>query len=114
MEDCIFCKIVSGTIPGDIVYRDDDVLAFRDINPVAPTHILIIPVKHVRTLDDIPSEEFSLTAKMLAVARKLAEQEKISEQGYRLVINNGEYGGQIVQHLHLHLVGGRRLSEKLA
>ncbi len=114
MEDCIFCKIVSGAIPGNIVYRDDDVLAFRDINPVAPTHILIIPVRHIGTIDEIPAEEFSLAAKMLDVARKLAEKEKVARKGYRLVINNGEDGGQIVKHLHLHLVGGRRLSEKLA
>lgn len=113
MEDCIFCKIISGEIQGDILYRDDEVLAFRDINPVAPTHVLIIPVKHIATIDEIPEKDFSLAGKMLDVARKLAEKEKIKEKGYRLVINNGDDGGQIVKHLHLHLIGGRRLSEKL-
>ena len=113
MQDCIFCKIISGDIPGDILYRDDEVLAFRDINPVAPTHILIIPVEHVVTVTDIPEDGFSLTARMMKVARDLAIQEGVDKDGYRLVINCGENGRQIVQHLHMHLIGGRKLSESL-
>jgi histidine triad (HIT) family protein len=113
MEDCIFCKIIAGNIPGDIVYRDDDILAFRDINPVAPTHILIIPVRHYGTLHDIPESEGSLVSWMMKTAAKLAAREGIEKSGYRLVINTGEWGGQVVKHLHLHLIGGRNLSEKL-
>ena len=113
MEDCIFCKIIAGDIPGDIVYRDDDILAFRDINPVAPTHILIIPVRHYATLHDIPESEGSLVSAMMKTATRLAIQEGIDTTGYRLVINTGEWGGQVVKHLHLHLVGGRNLSEKI-
>ncbi|MBN2240136.1 MAG: histidine triad nucleotide-binding protein [Dehalococcoidales bacterium] len=113
MEDCIFCKIISGDIPGDIVYRDEDILAFRDINPVAPTHILIIPVRHIVTVTDIPDSDMSLASKMMKVAKDLTIEEGITENGYRLVINCGEQGGQIVKHLHMHLIGGRQLSEKL-
>jgi len=113
MEDCIFCKIIAGDIPGDVVYRDDDVLAFRDINPVAPTHILIVPLQHIVTVADIPDDGFSLAGKMIQVAKNLAVQEEIAEKGYRLVINSGEQGGQIVRHLHMHLIGGRELSTKL-
>ena len=113
MQDCIFCKIVAGDIPGDIVFRDEQVLAFRDINPVAPVHILIIPTKHIVKLTDIPDGEMSLMANMMQVAKDLAIKEGIQDKGYRLVINNGEDGRQIVQHLHMHLLGGRRLSERL-
>ena len=113
MDDCIFCKIISGDIPGDIVYRDDEILVFKDINPVAPVHLLIIPLEHIVTVSDIPDDKFSLVARMMKVAKDLADKEEISKDGYRLVINNGQYGGQIVKHLHLHLIGGRNLSEKL-
>lgn len=110
MDDCIFCKIITGDIPSETVYRDDKIIAFRDVNPVAPTHILIVPVKHFDTIADVPETDFSLVGDMMKLANKLAEQEGIADTGYRLVINCGEYGGQLVRHLHLHLVGGRRLS----
>jgi histidine triad (HIT) family protein len=113
MEDCIFCKIIAGDIPADIVYRNEDVLAFRDINPVAPTHILIIPTRHIVTIADIPDDNYELAGKMIKVSKDLAKQEGIAGKGYRLVINSGEQGGQIVQHLHMHLIGGRELSSKL-
>lgn len=113
MDDCIFCKIIVGDIPSDILYRDDEVIAFRDVNPVAPTHILIVPVDHLVTTQDIPEDNTSLTCKMIQMANRLAKQEGISENGYRLVINCGEQGGQIVQHLHMHLIGGRQLSSSL-
>ncbi len=111
MDDCIFCKIISGDIPSDILYRDDEVIAFRDVNPVAPTHILIVPVEHLVTTMDL--HDRSLVVKMILTANHLAQQEGIAEDGYRLVINCGEYGGQVVKHLHLHLIGGRRLSSAL-
>lgn len=113
MDDCIFCKIIAGDIPSEILYRDDEVIAFRDANPVAPTHILIIPLEHLATTRDIPDENTSLTGKMVQTANQLAEMEGISENGYRLVINCGEQGGQVVGHLHMHLIGGRQLSSAL-
>ncbi len=113
MDDCIFCKIIAGDIPSEILYRDDEVIAFRDVNPVAPTHILIIPVEHLTTTRDIPDDNTSLTGKMVQTANRLAEKEGISENGYRLVINCGKQGGQVVGHLHMHLIGGRQLSSAL-
>jgi histidine triad (HIT) family protein len=111
--ECIFCKIAAGEIPGTFVFQDDDVLAFRDINPVAPTHILIIPRRHIVSLPEVTDAELPLVAKMVKVANDLAKKEGISDRGYRLVINSGPDGGQIVQHLHMHLLGGRQLSSKL-
>ncbi len=113
MDDCIFCKIIAGEIPSNILYRDEEVIAFRDVNPVAPTHILIIPVEHLLTTQDITDNKISLANKLIQTANRLADQEQISENGYRLVINCGEHGGQVVQHLHMHLIGGRQLSSAL-
>jgi len=108
--DCIFCKIVAGKIPGDIVYRDAEVLAFRDINPQAPVHLLVIPKKHITYLADLTEKDAPLMEHMVSVANKLAKAEGIFETGYRLVINSGKQGGQLVPHLHLHVLGGRQLS----
>ena len=108
--DCIFCKIVNSEIPTDILYQDEEVIAFRDINPVAPTHLLIIPKKHIPSLLHLPEVESSLIGDMVNTANQLAKREGIAESGYRLVINCGEQGGQVVPHLHMHLLGGRRLS----
>lgn len=105
----IFAKIVRGEIPADIVYQDEQVTAFRDINPVAPTHILIVPNKVVPTVNDLQEEDEQLAGHMMVVARKVAQQEGIAESGYRLIINCNKDGGQEVFHLHLHLVGGRPL-----
>ena len=113
MDDCIFCKIIAGDIPSDILYRDDEVIAFRDVNPVAPTHILIVPIEHLTTTKDIPDDNMALAGKMIQIANRLADKEGISENGYRLVINSGEQGGQVVGHLHMHLIGGRQLSSAL-
>ena len=113
MDECVFCKIIAGDIPSDILYRDNEVVAFRDVHPVAPTHILIVPVEHIVTTQDIPDDNTSLTMKMIQAANQLANQEGITENGYRLVINCGEQGGQVVQHLHMHLIGGRQLSSSL-
>ena len=113
MDECVFCKLIAGDIPSDILYRDNEVVAFRDVHPVAPTHILIVPVEHIVTTQDIPDDNTSLTMKMIQAANQLADQEGITENGYRLVINCGEQGGQVVQHLHMHLIGGRQLSSSL-
>jgi histidine triad (HIT) family protein len=108
--DCIFCKIIAGQIPSDVVYTDNKVIAFRDINPLAPVHLLIIPREHITTLNDISEQETMLMGHMLQVARQLAKQHGIATKGYRVVINCGPQGGQVVQHLHMHLLGGRELS----
>ncbi len=110
MTDCIFCKIISGDIPGDIVYQDDDVLAFRDLNPKAPTHILVIPKKHISTLNDVQTDDAELVGKMYLAAKKIAADEGIAEPGYRTVMNCNALAGQTVFHIHLHLLGGRPMS----
>ncbi|MBA7627545.1 Purine nucleoside phosphoramidase [subsurface metagenome] len=111
MTDCIFCQIVAGKIPGDIVYQDEEVIAFRDINPVAPTHLLILPRRHIPSLAQMPDAEIPLIGHMVKVANQLAKEEGVFERGYRIVINSGKDGGQAVPHLHMHLLGGRRLSD---
>ncbi len=111
--ECIFCRIVAGELPSDTLYQDDEVLAFRDINPLAPTHVLIIPKRHIALLSDLTDDEVSLIGRMVGVANKLARQEGIAGKGYRLVVSSGEDGGQVVPHLHVHLLGGRRLSDRL-
>ncbi len=108
--DCIFCQIVAGKVPSDILYQDGEVIAFRDINPQAPTHLLIIPKKHISSLAHLSEAESPLIAHMVNIANRLAKDEGISERGYRLVVSCGEEGGQLVPHLHMHLLGGRRLS----
>ena len=111
--DCIFCRIVVGKIPSDIVYQDEEVVAFRDINPQAPVHLLVIPKKHIACLADLTEEETPLMGHMVKVANQLAKAEGISETGYRLVINCGQQGGQLVPHLHMHVLGGRQLSGQI-
>ena len=111
--DCIFCQIIAGKIPGDILYQDEEIVAFRDINPQAPVHLLIIPKKHIPSLAQLSQAELPLMGRMVTVANKLAKEEGIAETGYRLVLNYGEWGGQVVPHLHMHLIGGRRLSGKI-
>jgi len=111
--DCIFCQIVAGKIPSKTVYQDEKVIAFRDINPQAPTHILIIPRNHISSLSDLSEADAPLLGRMVRVANQIARKEGVSEKGYRLVINCGKEGGQIVPHLHLHLLGGKKLSDML-
>jgi len=113
MEDCVFCKIVDGQIPSDIRYENDNLIAFPDINPLAPVHLLVIPRKHVSSLTDLSEEESSLIGEMAGAANQLAKSEGIAEKGYRLVINCGREGGQGVDHLHMHLLGARQLSSTL-
>lgn len=110
---CIFCQIAAGEISADILYQDEEVIAFRDIRPVAPTHVLVIPRKHIPSLAKVSEAEASVIASMVKIAIQLAKKEGISEKGYRLVINSGRQGGQFVPHLHLHLIGGRQLSNAL-
>ncbi len=107
--DCIFCKIISGEIPAEIIHRDDEIVAFRDINPEAPVHLLIVPVKHIETITDIDTEDQNLVGRMVFVAKQLCEQEGISESGFRMVLNCREHGGQEVYHLHIHVLGGRAM-----
>jgi histidine triad (HIT) family protein len=108
MTNCLFCKIVAGEIKPDVVYEDSQVLAFRDINPQAPVHILIIPKLHIATLNDLESPE--LAGHLLLTANKLAKQEGLAEDGYRTVINCNDNGGQTVFHLHMHILGGRQMA----
>jgi histidine triad (HIT) family protein len=110
MSDCLFCKFVSGEIQPDVVYQDEDVLAFRDINPQAPTHVLVIPKRHISTLNDLQPEDGALMGKLYLAAAKVAEQEGIAESGYRTLVNCNAEAGQTVFHIHLHLLGGRRMN----
>ena len=108
MTDCLFCKMVAGEIKPDVVYEDDHILAFRDINPQAPVHILVIPKTHVATLNDL--DDSVLAGRLLQAAVKLAKKEGLAEEGYRTVLNCNEKGGQEVFHLHMHLLGGRQMT----
>jgi len=107
--DCIFCRIISGDIPSDILYQDEQVVAFRDINPKAPVHLLLVPRKHIESVAELSEDEASIMGHLVAVANRLAREAGISEKGYRLVVNSGPEGGQEVPHLHLHLLGGRQM-----
>jgi histidine triad (HIT) family protein len=106
MDDCLFCKIIKGEIPSSTVYKDEQVTAFRDINPVSPTHILVIPNKHIASVNDVSEDEEELLGHMLAVVKPIAEAEGISESGYRLIINTGPDANQVIFHIHLHILGG--------
>lgn len=107
MSDCIFCKMASGEIQPDVVLEDEEILAFRDLNPQAPTHILIIPKRHISTTNDLQSEDAGLVGRLVLAAKQVAEQEGLSERGYRTVLNCNAEAGQSVFHIHLHLLGGR-------
>ncbi|HCB49355.1 MAG TPA: purine nucleoside phosphoramidase [Chloroflexi bacterium] len=105
----LFARIIRGELPSDMVYQDELVTAFRDINPAAPVHILIVPNKVIPTIDDLTDEDQLLAGRMMLVAKKLARMEGIAEDGYRLIINCKKHGGQEIYHLHMHLIGGRPL-----
>ena len=109
MSDCIFCKIASGDIPAEKIYENDQVIGFRDLNPHAPTHVLVIPKKHFSTINDLKDEDKSLVGDMFLAAKQIAADEGLSERGYRTVMNCNEEAGQTVFHIHLHLLGGRRM-----
>ena len=112
MSDCLFCKIVAGDIPADKLYEDDDVFAFRDISPQAPTHFLVIPKKHLSDLSAVNEDHEKLIGKLVRIGAELAAQEGL-DGGYRVIFNNGPDGGQIVYHIHMHILGGRQLSGPL-
>ncbi len=107
--DCIFCRIISGEIPSDILYQDEQAVAFRDVNPKAPVHLLVVPRKHIESVAELTEDEAPILGHLVTVANRLAREAGISEKGYRLVVNCGPDGGQIVPHLHLHLLGGRQM-----
>ena len=110
MESCLFCKIISREIPAEIVWESDELLAFKDPNIVAPTHILLIPKEHVAGVSSLEPEHEVFLGKMFLAAKTVAEQENISEDGFRLVVNNGKQANQTIFHLHLHILGGRRMT----
>lgn len=110
VEDCIFCQIVEGKLPSKKVYEDDDLLAFHDISPAAPTHVLVIPKKHISSLDALTEEDQLLAGKILLGIKKVARQLGLEENGYRVVNNIGKDGGQTVFHIHFHILGGRQLT----
>lgn len=108
MVECIFCNIINGKMPANIIYEDEEVVAFQDIAPKAPVHILIVPRKHIETINDLEPTAAELVGKIILVAQKLAKQEGIEKSGYRLVFNCNRDAGQAIYHIHLHLLGGRR------
>jgi histidine triad (HIT) family protein len=110
MEECLFCLIAQGTIPAKIAYQDDQVVAFWDINPMAPIHMLVVPRKHVQSVAALTAEDDELAGRVLRAAATLAGQNGLGERGFRLVLNHGPEAGQTVDHLHVHLLGGRSLS----
>ena len=110
MEDCIFCKIVNKDIPSELIFEDEQIVAFNDINPQAPIHILIIPKEHFASLNDIPDEKKELLSHILLRARQIAQNIGIKEKGYRIVLNTARDSGQEVFHIHFHLLGGRRMT----
>lgn len=109
MSDCLFCKIRDREIPGDIIFENENVLAFNDINPQAPLHVLIIPKEHIATTNDIDASNIHLIGEMYLAAKALAAKNGVDKNGYRAVINCNKFGGQEVYHLHLHLIGGRQM-----
>jgi len=111
MSDCIFCKIIAGEIPSKQVYKDDLVTAFYDINPVAPVHVLIVPNEHIPSVNEVQENHEAILGRMFTVAKKIAAEHGIAERGYRLVVNTGSEAGQEVFHLHMHLLGGRKLGK---
>ncbi len=113
MEDCLFCKIAKKEIPSTIVYEDEEIIAFKDINPVAPVHILVIPKKHIESVRNMKKEDELLIGRMFTVINKIAKEQGVSERGYRIITNSGKDSGQEVMHLHFHLIAGKELGTKI-
>lgn len=107
---CLFCKIIAGEIPSEMVYKDKEVVVFKDIKPAAPVHLMVVPVKHIVSLATMKDTDTLVVGKMAAVANKVANEQGLAKRGYRLVINSGPDAGQVIQHLHMHLLGGRTLA----
>lgn len=114
MQDCVFCKIINKEIPSNVVYEDDEILAFEDIHPLTPVHILVIPKKHISSLNEINGENVDIISKIYLVINKIAEMKNVRDKGFRIVVNCGEEGGQEVQHLHFHILAGKKLGTKLS
>jgi len=112
-NDCIFCKIIKGEIPSSKVYEDEEILAFNDINPAAPVHVLVIPKKHITSLATMEDGEEKIISKIYKVINQIAEKQGFKENGYRVIVNCGKDGGQEVGHLHFHLLAGKQLGEKI-
>lgn len=108
--DCLFCRIINREIPADIVLETDELLAFRDVSPQAPTHILVIPKKHIQSINHATPEDEALLGKLVLAAQRIAGQEGLKDSGYRLVMNTNDHGGQTVYHIHLHILGGRQMT----
>lgn len=113
MEDCVFCKIIKGEIPSEKVYEDEEILAFRDVHPAAPIHILVIPKRHIAMLTDLTSEDEAMVGKIYTTINKIAKQEGFEKQGYRVITNCGKDSGQEVMHIHFHILGGKKLGDKI-
>ena len=113
MEDCVFCKIIKEEIPTEKVYETEEILAFKDIHPAAPIHILVVPKKHISMLTDLKPEDEALIGKIYTTINKIAEQEGFKEQGYRVIANCGKDSGQEVMHIHFHVLGGKKLGDKI-
>ena len=113
MEDCVFCKIIKGEIPSTKVYEDDNVLAFKDINPVAPVHVLVIPKVHIQDLNMVDNENQKYVCECIKAIKEVAKITGIYENGYRVISNVGEDGGQVIPHLHFHVIGGKTLGDKI-
>ncbi len=113
MENCIFCKIITGDVPAQVVYENEHVIAFNDINPVAPVHVLIVPRLHIPSVNELEAEHVEIMGHLLLAAREIARQKDISSKGYRLILNCGPDAGQVVYHIHFHLLGGRQFGHNL-
>ena len=113
MDDCIFCRIIKGEVPCNKVYEDDKVLAFHDINPAAPVHVIVIPKQHIPTLMDVETGQFECLTAMLAAVQRIAKLKGIDQRGFKTIINCNKDGGQVIFHLHMHILGGKKLAEKL-
>ena len=113
MEDCIFCKIIKGEIPSTKVYEDEEILAFNDVNPAAPIHILVVPKKHIESLAHLEKEDEALVGRIYGVINKIAEEQGFKNEGFRVIVNCGKNGGQEVMHLHFHILAGKKLGEKI-
>ena len=113
MEDCIFCKIIKKEIPSTIIYEDDKVIAFNDVNPAAPIHILVVPKKHIETLLDITDEDNELISYVYQVINKIAKEKRFANNGFRVIVNCGKDSGQEVMHIHFHVLGGKKLGDKI-
>ena len=113
VSDCIFCQIALRKIPSEIAYEDDEIIAFKDNQPLAPVHLLVVPKSHMRSLNDVTSDQEALIGRLLGVIRRLASEFGVAESGYRVVTNTGTDGGQVVGHLHFHLLGGQALNAKI-